>query len=189
LHRLDDLHVTGAATDVAAERLADVGLARVRIAPQQSRRCHDESGCAIAALRAELLVEPALHRRKPPIMPQRFDGIDALAANTRGQRQARQPRLIVDQHGARAAFAAITPRLCSSEPYDFPQIIQQQHIVRDRINARATIERQFEQACHISSNMNVVRYERVVPYQHSAQRSNRVSRVSAQGHTRTRIST
>src|SRR5262245_63903951 len=58
-HRLDDFDVAGAAADVAAERCANVVLARARIAPQQARRCHDESGRAVAALGAELLVEPA----------------------------------------------------------------------------------------------------------------------------------
>src|SRR5262249_61405880 len=51
-HRLDDFHVAGAAADVAAERCADVVLARMRIAPQQPRRRHDESPRAGAPLGA-----------------------------------------------------------------------------------------------------------------------------------------
>src|SRR5580692_627204 len=64
LHRLDDFDVTGAAANVAAERVADFVVGRPWIAPQQSRRRHDESRRAIAALRAELFVESALHRGK-----------------------------------------------------------------------------------------------------------------------------
>src|SRR5262245_11551692 len=90
LHRLDDFDVAGAAADVAAERCANVVLARMRIAPQQARRRHDESGRAVAALGAELLVEPALHRRKPAVLAERFDGVDALSVHGRREREARQ---------------------------------------------------------------------------------------------------
>ena len=69
-HRLDDFHVAGAAADIAAERGEDFFLARVGILPQQSGRGHDEAGRAIAALRAELFVEAALHRRQLPVVSQ-----------------------------------------------------------------------------------------------------------------------
>src|SRR5262249_53217544 len=88
-HRLDDFDVTGAAADVAAERGADVVLARMRIAPQQTRRRHDESRRAVAALGAELLVEPALHRRKAAVLAERFDGVDALTVHHRRERETR----------------------------------------------------------------------------------------------------
>src|SRR5215831_5814421 len=78
-HRLDDFHVAGAAADVAAECRANVILARMRIAAQQPRRRHDESGRAVAALGAELFMEPALHRRKAAVLAERFDGVDALS--------------------------------------------------------------------------------------------------------------
>src|SRR5262249_20775765 len=88
-HRLDDFDVAGAAADVAAQRCADVVLAGRRIAAQQARRRHDESGRAIAALGAELFVEPALHRRKPAGLAERFDGVDALTVHAGGEREAR----------------------------------------------------------------------------------------------------
>src|SRR4051812_15868537 len=83
-HRLDNLHIAGAAANVAAERGADIGFTRTRIAAQESRRRHDEARRAIAALRAELFMEPSLHGRKPPILAERFDGIDARARDARG---------------------------------------------------------------------------------------------------------
>src|SRR5262249_27759431 len=88
-HRLDDFHVAGAAANVAAERRADVVLARMRIAPQQASRRHDESRRAVAALRAELLVEPTLHRRKTAVLPERFDCVDALTIHAGGERETR----------------------------------------------------------------------------------------------------
>src|SRR5262245_28318475 len=50
LHRFDDFHITGAAADIAAERLENFRLTRIRIFPQQSGRSHDETGRAIATL-------------------------------------------------------------------------------------------------------------------------------------------
>src|SRR5512134_320199 len=60
LNGLDDLHVAGAAADVAAERLANLGLGRPGVSAQEPRGGHDEAGRAVAALGAELLVEAAL---------------------------------------------------------------------------------------------------------------------------------
>ena len=92
LHRLDDFDVAGAAANVAAERVADFVVGRPRIAPQQSGRRHDESRRAIAALRAELFVEAALHRGEVAVDRQRFDGVDAAAVDHCRERQARQAR-------------------------------------------------------------------------------------------------
>src|SRR5262249_38646966 len=78
LDGVDDLHVAGAAADVAAQRLPDLVLARARIAAQQAGGGHDEARCAIAALRAQFLVEAALHCRQPAALAQRLHGIDAL---------------------------------------------------------------------------------------------------------------
>src|SRR5215831_12730768 len=86
-HRLDDFHVAGAAADVAAERCANLILARMRIAAQQAGRRHDESRRAVAALGAELFMEPALHRRKAAVLAERFDGVDALTVHGRGERE------------------------------------------------------------------------------------------------------
>src|SRR5688572_23078009 len=70
-HRFDDLHIASAAADVGAECLANVVITRPWIPPQQSNRRHDEAGRAVAALRSELFVEPALHRRKPSVVAKR----------------------------------------------------------------------------------------------------------------------
>src|SRR6185436_13785841 len=56
LHRLDDLHIAGAAADVAAERFHDLVVARMRIGAQQPGGRHDEARGAVAALRPELFV-------------------------------------------------------------------------------------------------------------------------------------
>src|SRR6185312_746809 len=76
-HCLDDLHVAGAAADIAAERLQDLLIARIGVSPQQSGRGHDESRRAVAALRAELLMEAAGNGGDNPCRAARFDGPDA----------------------------------------------------------------------------------------------------------------
>src|SRR5262245_15084238 len=91
LDRLDDLHVAGAAADVAAERFADVRLGGMWIAPQQTGRRHDEAWRAIAALRAELLVEAALHRGQAAVAGERFDCINAAALHGGCEREAGEP--------------------------------------------------------------------------------------------------
>src|SRR6185503_10629519 len=48
LHSLDDLHIAGAAADVAAERGLDLVDARRRVFPEQALGRHDVAGRAIA---------------------------------------------------------------------------------------------------------------------------------------------
>ena len=73
-------------------------------------------------------------------MAERFHGVDAPAGDARRERQAGEPRRVVDQHRAGAALAAVASRFCAGEADEFPQIIQQQKIVRHRIDARPAVE-------------------------------------------------
>ena len=121
---------------------ASLGL---RILPQQAGRRHDEARRAVAALRAELLVEAALHGGKLPVVPERLDGVDAPALHGRRQREAGQHRLVVDQHRAGAAFAAVAAGLGAGKPDLLAQVIEQQDIVGDRVGAVTPIERALKQ--------------------------------------------
>src|SRR5262245_26064251 len=94
LDRLDDVHIAGATADVSAQCFADVRIGMMPVAPQQPGRLHDEARRAIAALRAELLVEAALHRGKTAVAGERFDGVDAAALDGRREREAGEPRLV-----------------------------------------------------------------------------------------------
>src|SRR5262249_48631345 len=76
------------------------------------------------------------------------DGVDALTAHGRREREARQSRFVVDQHGAGAAFAAVAAGFCSSEADDFPQIVQQQYVIGHRVDAAAAVENELENARH-----------------------------------------
>src|SRR5205823_10814104 len=68
LDRLHDVHVTGAAAEVAGDGLTDLELARVRIRGQKCRRGDHHPWGAEAALEAVLLVECLLYRVELPIL-------------------------------------------------------------------------------------------------------------------------
>src|SRR5690242_12293408 len=144
-YRFDDLHVSGAAADVAAERFENFSVTRIRISPQKAGRCHDEAGRAVTTLRSKLFVEAALYSRELPVGSKRLDRVDALAVDSCCQRQARQRRAVLDQHRASPAFAAVASGFGAGEPYFFAQVIEQQNIVGNRIGAIAAVESAFKQ--------------------------------------------
>ena len=77
--------------------------------------------------------------------------LPALAA--RGERDARELRLAVDQHRAGAAFAAVAAALGAGEPQRLAQIVEQQRVIRDRILAVPAVDRQGKDALgHVFSD-------------------------------------
>src|SRR5438034_6293843 len=57
----EDLHVSGAATEITGESIPDVGLSRIWIAIQEVHSSHHHAGRADAALRATAFNERLLH--------------------------------------------------------------------------------------------------------------------------------
>ena len=68
-----------------------------------------------------------------------------LPCDGRRQRQAGQRAAVVDQHRAGAAFAAVAAGLGAGQAHFLAQIIEQQHIVGDRVGAVAAVERELKQ--------------------------------------------
>jgi hypothetical protein len=62
LHRCDDIHIPGAAAQVARKRSHNLRLARIRIATQQINACHDHARGAKAALQRMALGKGTLDR-------------------------------------------------------------------------------------------------------------------------------
>src|SRR4029077_724575 len=62
LHRLDDLRIGGAATEIAGEIVLDLVVVRIGMAVEQLLGHQDEAGRAEAALERTLLDEGLLHR-------------------------------------------------------------------------------------------------------------------------------
>jgi len=82
-------------------------------------------------------MEATLDRGEAPTPGERLDRIDPGALDACRKREAREPRHVVDEHRAGAAFAAVASGFGSGQPDHFPQIIEQQQVVRDRIDPRA----------------------------------------------------
>src|SRR6266436_794802 len=103
VHARADALVGAAAADVGHRRV-DIGVARLRVFPDQSGGCHDLPRLAVAALRYVERRPGPLHgmgavRGKP------FDGDDPVARlEVADQYRAGAPHLAVDVHGAGAAL-------------------------------------------------------------------------------------
>jgi hypothetical protein len=93
-------------------------------------------------------VKAALNGGQMTVFGEWLDGVDAAAFDARCERQARQSRHVVDQDRASAAFAAVAAGFRSGQPDDFPQIIQEQYIVGNRIGAGSTVEHELKNARH-----------------------------------------
>ena len=95
-------------------------------------------------------MKSALYGGQAPVADKQLNRVDALSVYGRRKREACQPQLIVNQHTASTALAAVAARFRSGQTSDFPQIIQQQDVIRNRIAACAAVERDLENARHAS---------------------------------------
>src|SRR6266571_4516024 len=74
--RLDDVHVTGAAAEVAGVRFADLELGGLVVRRKEGDGRHHHSGRAEPALQPVLLMEPLLYRVELPVLLEPFDRRD-----------------------------------------------------------------------------------------------------------------
>ena len=111
-HRLDDLAVAGAAAQHAGERVADLGLGRLRVRAQQRLGAHQHARRADAALRRAVGDEGALQRRQRAVgAGEAFDRRHRAAVALADADDARAHLLAVEQHGAGAAVAGVAADL------------------------------------------------------------------------------
>ena len=106
---------------MTAERL-DHLLALDRAALPADQRCRGEkhAGRAEAALRGIVLVEGHLDVREMGGISERLDRRDLGAVQGRDDRQARPPRLPVDEYRAAPATAVLATRLGADQPELLP---------------------------------------------------------------------
>src|SRR3974377_413694 len=76
LDRLDDVHVPGAAAEIAGDRVADLRLRRIRRASEDRDARQHHPRRAVAALQTVLLPETLLNRVELPFRLESFDGDD-----------------------------------------------------------------------------------------------------------------
>jgi len=74
---------------------------------EQRLRRHEEARRAVPALRRAKIGERLLKRMQTPVGRESFDGRHAPPVALHAQNKARQDRLVVQQHGAGAAFAQL----------------------------------------------------------------------------------
>ena len=145
LDRVDDLHVAGAAAEVAEQRMLDLLAGRLRMLLQQRLRLHHDPRRAVAALRRAGRDE-ALGPAAARLLGEAFLRHDGLALDARRLLRARDDCFPVDDHGARAARAfrrAAVLHRAEAEP--LAQHLEQTFVLsqldRDRIAVEGELHR------------------------------------------------
>src|SRR2546430_1021103 len=140
LHRLDDLLVSGAAAQVAADRIADLRFARVRIRAQQGVRCDEHSRRAVAALQAVRLAEAVLQHAHRAVGPREtLDGGDAVAVRLHRVHEAGTHGFAVQHHRARAADAVLAADVRAGEEQVVAQPVDQRQARRHPGRSRLAV--------------------------------------------------
>src|SRR5687767_8375545 len=85
LDGLHDVHVAGAATQVATDPFADLVLGGIRVLAEQPGGLHDHPGGAEAALEAVLVPERLLERVESGAVGEALDGPDLAAVGLDGE--------------------------------------------------------------------------------------------------------
>src|SRR6266581_1689288 len=141
LHGLDDLLIAGAATQVAADGVADLRLRRVRIRVEQSLGSDQHPGSAVAALQAVRLAEAVLqHAHRAVGLREPLDGGDAVAVRLHRVHEAGTHRLAVEHHRARAADAVLAADVRAGEEQFFAQPVHQRQARRHLGRSRFAVD-------------------------------------------------
>src|SRR2546423_7279304 len=124
---LDDVHVTGAAAEVALEALADLVVGRARVLLQQVRGGHDEAWRAVAALEAVLVPERLLDRVQRAVRGRHaLDRLDLVAVGLDSEERARLDRLAIHVHRAGAALAGVAADVRAGQAGHVPEVVDQE---------------------------------------------------------------
>src|SRR5689334_18780744 len=116
LDRLDDVHVAGAAADVAADRPADLVFRRGGVVLEQRGADEHHARSAETALQAMLLVKAGLHGREAGRGCQSLHGRDAATVSLHRELSARLDGFAVDQHRAGAAARGVASDMRAGKP-------------------------------------------------------------------------
>src|SRR6516164_2824168 len=131
LDRLADADIGAAAADVSCHRRVDVRIIRVWRVSEQSRRRHDLTRLAIAAL-DDFQIQPGLlYLRSAWIGAHAFDRGDGAVADRTDRQQARADRLAVDMHRASAALRNAAAEFGAGHTQHVAQHPQQRSIAVD----------------------------------------------------------
>src|ERR1700751_2717487 len=115
-HCFDDVLITSATAKIGREEIEYVVVGEVGIGFQRVHRQHQETRRAEPALKRMVLDECALHRMQIVAVGKTFDGADALALGLDREHQAGSDRVVVEDHGACAAYAMLATDMRSFQP-------------------------------------------------------------------------
>src|SRR5262245_51976731 len=99
---------------------------RIGIAIENLARGHNHSGCAVTALQAVMLPESLLHRVEIAIGGHTFNCRDIGAIRLDRQHRAGLYRLSVQQNCARPTARSLTADVCTSQPENVAQVMNEQ---------------------------------------------------------------
>src|SRR2546423_3969839 len=130
-HGLVDLQVSGAAAQVARQRLLDLVTRGSRVLAEQRFRGEQEGGRAVPALRRAELGEGVLERMQRPASCNPLDGFHATPRAREAEHQTGQHGLAIHEHGAGAALAQLAAVLRAGETQVFAQHFEQGLVGRE----------------------------------------------------------
>src|SRR5579884_564549 len=140
LNRLDDVHVAGAATEVAGDAEPDLRLGRVGVLVQQRLGGHDHPGRAEAALQPVLLPEALLQGMKLAVLLQPLDGQQLAAIGLDCQQRAGLDVLAVQNDRAGATVRGVTADVRPGQPERLADEVDQQQPRLDLGSARLAVD-------------------------------------------------
>lgn len=147
LHSFNNVLVTGAAANIALQKLADFAFGGLGFVFAQVYRAHHHPGGAIAALQAVALFKCRLHRVHGSVCrSQPFNGGDFRSAMLDRQGIARLDSPAVDDDGASSALRGIAAHVGTSEFEVLAQRLHQQRVGRDVEAGRFAVD--FELNLH-----------------------------------------
>src|SRR5579875_588071 len=114
--RLDDVFVAGAAADIAAQSLADLGVGRLGDAAEEVDGAHDHPRGTIPALQTMLLPKRFLHRMKRLRRADPFDRRNARPVGLHGEHRTALHRNAVDEDRACAAARRVATDVRPGQP-------------------------------------------------------------------------
>src|SRR5580658_1002653 len=141
LDRRDDVLVAGAAAEVAGDRLADLGLARIGVALQEHVRGHQHPRRAKTALQAVTVPERLLQRMELAALREPLDGRDRVAVGLDREHRARLDRALAVEHDrADAAARRVAADVRAGQAERFAQEVGQQRARFDVALVRGAVD-------------------------------------------------
>ena len=140
LRRANDADIARASAEVAAERDANVALARHLHAQHDVPRADQHARCAITALQRVLALECVAQLPGDLVAFETFDRSHLRASACYGERDAGARWNAVDQERACAADAVLAPDMGSSEIVRLPQEIGEAHARLDLCAERMVVD-------------------------------------------------